>query len=605
MDKKKKLVVLAACIVAAVVAIAIATTAAAQSGGTVARGKEYISELAVAVGSDGVERLEKDGFTVMGRPLCDGSEAYVAYKKGGTPITGIAATAGNGGLAVNGVGYNLVGDVDLCTGVKGQTYLYATNDGSSGPGVLSLAVESSQGTVDDAPLALRNDGTSPLRDETGRPVDFGNGAPAYVFVLREGVVRPYVSDLRAVSGADLREAVLEAAAASFDYYYDPGLKTPEGRYVVIGYNRTADANAAITCVTARPVEEQAFQKGGVTFERKGDVVLAETMPYVLFATRDHAAGNPILDFTGSGVPVRTTDVLGKWTERTFVKFASAASAQEAKAEPLYNDLIKDKNGLANVAVLMPSAETAQTGQPAPPAKDVEATSNEQATSNEPSGQEGQPNLELVSQDQPDQSAQGGQTNGVTVEGQDEPSIELAAEADASQKAAGENGADDAPKAEDASSSTAANVSELNGATTSLAYVCVATDMPASLFGKTGDVTLSKETAAKVAATSEPAAQPQQQPADTQAAEVAQETPAKGEAHFEVYVDDFDQATYLSEQPEVIALGGDSEDFAASAFGSVGATGTLAVAGGMAIVGALAGFVVYVVAKRRKEADHEA
>ena len=599
MDKKKKLVVLVACIVAAVVAIAIATTAAAQSGGTVARGKEYISELAVAVGSDGVERLEKDGFTVMGRPLCDGSETYVAYKKGGAPITGIAASAGSGGLAVNGVNYNLVGDADLCAGVKGQTYLYATNDGSSGPGVLSLAVESSQGTVDDAPLALRNDGTAPLRDESGRPVDFGNGAPAYVFVMREGVVRPYVNDLRAVSGADLREAVLEAAAAGFDYYYDPGLKTPEGHYVVIGYNRTADANAAITCVTARPAEEQTFQKGGVTFERKGDVVIAETMPYVLFATRDHAAGNPILDFTGSGVPVRATDVLGKWTERTFVKFASATSAQEAKAEPLYNDLIKDKNGLANVAVLMASAETAQTGQPAQPAKDV------QATNNEPSGHEGQPDLEQVPQDQPDQPAQGGQANEVTVEGQDEPSIELVAEADASQKAAGENGADDAPKAEDASSVTAVNVSETNGATTSLAYVCVATDMPASLFGKTSDVTLSKETAAKVAATSGPAAQSQQQSAETQAVEIAQEAPSKGETHFEVYVDDFDQATYLSEQPEVIALGGDSEDFAASAFGSVGATGTLAVAGGMAIVGALAGFVVYVVAKRRKEADHEA
>jgi len=599
MDKKTRLAVLAAGVVTAVVVIALAATTYAQPGVTVARGGECISELAVAVGSDGAAQLEKDGFTVMGRPLCDGSEAYVAYKKGGTPITGIAASAGNGGLAVNGVNYNLVGDADLCAGVKGQTYLYATNDGASGPGVVSIAVDSSEGAVDDAPLALRNDGTSPLRDESGRPVDFGAGAPAYAFVLREGVVRPYVSDLRAVSGADLRGAVLEAAAAGFDYYYDPGLTTLEGSYVVIGYNRTADANAAVTCVTARPAGEQAFEAGGVAFERKGDVVLAEAVPYVLFATRDHAAGNPILDFTGSGVPVRATDVLGKWSERTFVKFASAAPAQQAKAEPLYGDLMKSKSELAHVAVLMASGDSAQVEQPVQQTQATEAPSDRQPTDDEPSDQEQQPDQTQVPQDHPEQSAQSDQAFEVVVEGEDVPAADIVADAQASQKATGEDGTGASASVEDAKSNA-----EPNGVTTSLAYVCVAADMPASLFGKASDATLSKEVAAKTEAVSETAVRPQEQSGTAEAIELAQDTPTGGEAQFEKYVDDFDQATYLNAQPEVITLGGNSEDFAASVFGSMGAAGTLAVAGGMAVAGALAGLVVYVVVKRRKEARHD-
>lgn len=622
MSRKGKIVgVIAACAAVALIAIALAATSYAQPGGT-ARSTECISELAIAVGSDGVAQLEENDFTVVSRPLCDGSEVYVAYKRGGTPITGLAASAGDGGMEINGIGYGLVGDVDLGAGVRDPIYLYATTDGAAGQGIISFSVESSPGTLDDAPLALRNDGTSPLRDETGRPMDFGVGSPAYVYVLRKEVVKPYVSDLRAVSGADLREAVLEAAVAGFDYYYDPGLSTPEGSYVVIGYNRTADANAAITCVTARPAEEQEFQAGGVTFERKGDVVIAEAMPYVLFATRDHAAGNAILDFTGSSVPTRATDVLGKWTERTFVKFASAASAQQAKTEPLYGDLIKSTSEFANVAVLMANGDSTQAAQPAQPEQTVEETGGEQPTDEAPSDQEGQ---EGTLEEQPGQPAQSEQTYEIIVEGEDVPSTEFTAEAEEAQKAAEENGADaeSAANEDGADDATASDTAESNGVTTSLAYVCVAADMPASLFGKANDATISTETPEEAetkrqaaaqqqvatqqqeeATTATEPAEQQEQVVTTETIEVTQEAPAGDDVQFEEYVDDFDQATYLSAQPEVITLGGDTNDYAASAFGPPGTAGALVVAGGMAVVGALLGFVAFVLVKRWKEARHE-
>ncbi len=323
---------------AAIALCALAPASFADDGGAV-------SELALAYGDDGLKTLEENGYTVMGRPLT--ADVWLGYKRGGEAVTGLVVSKDNGdAVTVNGISYQRTGSL----GDAGS--LYFTRDEGAGTAVLSLALQSKTEYVDQPFLALRNDGTVPMLYADGEPCDLGTDQTAYLFILKDNVFRPYIKSVTAVSGDDLRSAVNAAAAAGCERYYDPGLSSDDGKTVVIGYVRTADESEAITCIAAGT---ESPDVRGITFDPAGDTLIAGEVPYRLFQTRDRKAGNPIVDLTGSAVPVRSSDVMNKWAEKVFVRFnTSASSVGQVKSEELYRRFLSDGGALANIPVLIPS-----------------------------------------------------------------------------------------------------------------------------------------------------------------------------------------------------------------------------------------------------------
>lgn len=312
---------------------------------TVFAGGGAISEIALAYGDEGLKTLEENGYTVMGRPLT--GDVWLGYKRGGAPVTGLVVSNDSGDVVtVNGISYQRAGSLG------GAGSLYLTRDEGAGTAVLSLSLQSKTEYVDQPFLALKNDGTVPMLRAGGGPCDLGTGQTAYLFLLRENVFRPYIKSVTAVSGDDLRAAVNAAAAAGCDRYYDPGLKSDDGKTVVIGYVRTANESEAITCLAAGA---ESPDVRGLTFDPAGDTLIAGDVPYRLFQTHDPSAGNPIIDLTGSAVPVRSSDVMNKWAEKVFVRFnTSASSVEQVKSEELYRRFLSDGGALTNIPVLIPS-----------------------------------------------------------------------------------------------------------------------------------------------------------------------------------------------------------------------------------------------------------
>ena len=344
--KKKAVRLLSLALIAAIAASIFAST-----GAFAAQQDEAISDLALAYGAEGVQTLEESGYAVMGRPVSD--DVWLGYKKSGDAVTGlIVSSAQSDSVTADGIDYLRVGSL----GDAGSLYL--TRDSAAGDAVISLSLKSDEGLVDQPLYALKNDGTSPLRRDDGTPCDLGVDNTAYLFILRENVFRPYISGVTVVCGDDLRCAIAAAATAGCEYYYDPDMRTKDGQTVVLGYTRTANEADAITCLAAGT---DAPEAGDVHFESAGDVLFAGDEAFRLFMAKDRAVGNPIVALTGSAVPVRASDVMNKWAEKTFVRFnTSAASVNQIKSETLYRQYLSDDGALTHVPVLDVSADCAET-----------------------------------------------------------------------------------------------------------------------------------------------------------------------------------------------------------------------------------------------------
>ena len=136
---------------------------------------EAFSDIALAYGADGVQTLEGDGYTVMGRPLT--GDVWLGYKKGGDAVTGLlVSSAGTETVTAEGIVFQRVGNIG------GAGSLYMTRDAAAGDAVISLSLQSDEGLVDQPLYALKNDGTSPLRRDDGSPCDLGDGQTAYLFI---------------------------------------------------------------------------------------------------------------------------------------------------------------------------------------------------------------------------------------------------------------------------------------------------------------------------------------------------------------------------------------------------------------------------------------
>ena len=87
-----------------------------------------ISELALSQGDEGMMTLEKNGYTVMGRPLT--GDYWLGYKRGGSAVTGLVVSSDNSNsVTVNGIAYQRVGSLG------GAGSLYLTRDAGAGSAV--------------------------------------------------------------------------------------------------------------------------------------------------------------------------------------------------------------------------------------------------------------------------------------------------------------------------------------------------------------------------------------------------------------------------------------------------------------------------------------
>ena len=331
------------------------------------------------------------GETVLADPLCrtDDGQLLLSYTSGdGAPVTGLVVGYRNeGSVTVNGAVYQRASDADLHGGSGTPAFLYYTTDANAGSPILSFYLKRDAGMADEPLFALQNDGSEPLRDVSGSVFSTDPDETTYLYILRSGLCRPYIGSIYPAAGATTQVAVLAAANAGCDYYYDNGLTDANGAPMVIGYTRTAQESAALRSIAVLTGDGGAVAVNGAVYELAGGARPGGEAAGALYVSRDAAAGNPILALTGSAVPVRSTDVLGKWTEKTFAKTGSPAAAAIAQGETLYRELSRSDEALTNVPVVAPDGtitalayKCVLAGQPAAPtATTTEAAPEETQT----------------------------------------------------------------------------------------------------------------------------------------------------------------------------------------------------------------------------------
>lgn len=213
----------------------------------------YISELVVISGKEKVSEFEKKGYNILFQRMNlvtdEDSVVYLAYKKGGTAITDMVVSESKAKtLTLESVTYNLVSEISLNEGTEGTPiYLYCTKDEKAGKGISLIDTVSGFSDRDEI-IPLLNDGSSPVRTSDGRLANLDQGinnCQLYLVKYSGEDVRPYISDLRIVSGKSKREAVVAAANSGCDFYLDNNLSESDS-FSVVAYQRTSDKNEAVT-----------------------------------------------------------------------------------------------------------------------------------------------------------------------------------------------------------------------------------------------------------------------------------------------------------------------------------------------------------------------
>lgn len=226
----------------------------------------YISDIAIATGKDAVSKLEHNGYNVLFQGLNvetdEDSMVYLGYKKGDKPITNLVVSAQKSDtVTVDSVSYSLVSDINLNKGTKGKAlYLYFTRDTKAGGGITSLDTVAGYPEKEEV-LPLKNDGSSPVRTNEGKPADFDDGisdCELYVLMQRDNEICQYISNACLVSGETKADAIKAAAGNGCDYYLENNLNDANG-YTFIAFQRTKNKSDAITKLDWTE-EELTFEK---------------------------------------------------------------------------------------------------------------------------------------------------------------------------------------------------------------------------------------------------------------------------------------------------------------------------------------------------------
>ncbi len=215
----------------------------------------YISQVTIKAGANAKENLEKSGYTVLFQGMnlvsdpSDGSMVYLGYKKGTSGITDLLISSKKqSSLTYQGSTYKLVSPVSLNKGTGASAiYLYWTKSARAGEPILTLDTEAGFSSKDKV-LALKNDGSVPVRTEEGKLANLDQGLSGHQLYLRmykdDGVKR-YISDAAIVSASTKAQAISLAVSKGFDYYLETDLSSNKSKVTYLAYQRSDDKSKAI------------------------------------------------------------------------------------------------------------------------------------------------------------------------------------------------------------------------------------------------------------------------------------------------------------------------------------------------------------------------
>ena len=218
----------------------------------------FITDIRLAAGESGPDSLEAEGYSVMSLGLNAGAagdeQVWLGFKLGEeAPVTNVLviADAGEAYESPDGLRYVRAGAVDVEQGRGSAGCVYYTTDERAGAPLVGLDIlRADEG---EELLAIPNDGSEVVRYPDGAPAELEPGSETvsmYLAQIRDGLVKPYISELTTVTDADRRSAVYTAAAWGYDYFIDGDVDGSRETYTIIAYKRTADPAQAITNLAA-------------------------------------------------------------------------------------------------------------------------------------------------------------------------------------------------------------------------------------------------------------------------------------------------------------------------------------------------------------------
>ncbi|MBP5208604.1 MAG: hypothetical protein J6330_09150, partial [Clostridia bacterium] len=377
-----------------------------------AANRRFITELRVAAGEDAVATLEADGWSVMMVGLNvtsdPAAQVYLAFKQNtGAPITNVIVSPDVGDTCTDSKGfvYNCVSHVDVDTGIEGSAgCIYATTDERAGAPLVGLDVLRGDSATSDVLYPITNDGAEIVRTPSGAPADLentGTTGVVYLAQIRDGIVRPYISEIGVVTDTDKWNAVYTACERGYNYYVEGDIDDSTETYTIIAYERTANPKKAITNITAvseetvrlleeeRVVDPSSKSEEGATaaaisisralYVRVSSTPISAEEPYYLYMTKNRSAGNPIsMIYAGSSEQTENL-FFGMWANSYFFSPGTTTAYTYCMNEDLYMTLWEDQtvctkipvrylDGITRSTVIKPvqqdtSAEPVVTGEP--------------------------------------------------------------------------------------------------------------------------------------------------------------------------------------------------------------------------------------------------
>lgn len=348
-----------------------------------AANKRFISELRVEAGEDAIEKLEADGWSVMMVGLNvtadPAAQVYLAFKLNtGAPVTNLIVSEDVGDTLTDakGIVYNCVSHTDVDTGFESSAgCIYATKDERAGAPLVGLDIIRGSSEEGDVLYPITNDGAEIVRTPNGAPADLEsaeNSGVVYIAQIRDGLVRPYISEIGIVTDTDKWNAVYTACERGFNYYVEGDIDSSTDTYTIIAYDRTADPKSAITNIaavsekTVRSLEEAqvvdptagskntvtaaAISISGAQYIRVSSTPVGAEEPYYLYMAKDSAAGNPI-SMIYAEKPEQTQNFLfGMWANSYFFSPGTTTAYTYCMNEDLYMTLWEDQTVCTKIPV---------------------------------------------------------------------------------------------------------------------------------------------------------------------------------------------------------------------------------------------------------------
>ncbi len=387
--KMKTLLQRTACVLtAAVIAVMMLLPFATP---VLAANTQFITDIRLEAGADAVDKLEKDGYSVMLTGLNmtydPEKQVYLGYKMNdGDPITNIIVAADDGESLNdgNGISYSRASEIDVDEGIGGGSgCLYFTHDEKAGSPLVGLDVLRSK---EEAIYPITNDGAEIVRTANGTPADLesaSENAIVYLAQIRDNIVRPYISEIGVVTDTDKWNAVYTACERGYNYYVEGDIDDSKETYTILVYKRTANVSDAVTNIaavsaktveameqeqivdaSANPVENltgAAIGISGIEYVRVSSKPIEGEAPYYLYQTKNKAAGNPVSMLYAEKAEEEQNSLFGTWVNGYFSTESKTSAYTYSVNEDAFAVLREDLTVMTKLPVQL--FETALSAEP--------------------------------------------------------------------------------------------------------------------------------------------------------------------------------------------------------------------------------------------------